>query len=65
MGRAVSGFEGHVKRSTLNSAVDPEFPDRVVTGGGQDLRNKHCVGTGFRNLPIQTIRTKFIKNIII
>ena len=26
----MSGFEGHVKRSTLTSAFDTEFPDRVV-----------------------------------
>ena len=26
----MSRFEGHVKHLTLNSAVDPEFPDQVV-----------------------------------
>ena len=28
-GRAVSGFK-ELRRSSLNSAVDPEFPDRAV-----------------------------------
>ena len=35
-GRAMTGVDGHVKRSTLNSAVYPEFPDRAaeVSRGG-------------------------------
>ena len=28
--RAVSGFDGHVKLSILNSPNSPEFPDRTV-----------------------------------
>ena len=29
-GRVMLGFDGHVKRSTLNSAIYPEFTDLVV-----------------------------------
>ena len=41
LGRAVSGFDGHVILSITNSPNNPESPDRTV--GDQYQCNKHCL----------------------
>ena len=65
VGRAVSGFDGHVKLLILNSPNNPEFPDRTVGGRGQCLRNKHCLAWALSLWLCHSvhlyIRTKFIK----
>ena len=60
-GRAVAGFNGHAKRSTLNSAVYQEFPDRAV-----EIRTRDKSGLMWvlilENPPIQNICANLYKS---
>ena len=51
--------EGHVKRSSINSAADQKTPDRVVEIRTAALR----VGSDRENPPTQNSLTKSIRNL--